>query len=266
MKLVPKPKIILISQSPRKRNLLKSICTIPFEVADIKSVELQPKDIKDIETITAMNSFQKILFYLNKENVFQDKVLLASDTLIIVPGAKNKILGKIEDSKRKEFKRIAQEQLYFLLGKKQIAYSSVVAFDLKSGKIFMASDKTSITFKKKSKETMDIINYYINLKEEGRGPEGKAGGYGLQEPEILMLTEKVIGDPGVVIGLPLHKTIKLLKNCGIKQVRLNIKKVYEFIWGKKAWKGKPYFIPERLKEDREILKGNFVPLAFKVIH
>jgi predicted house-cleaning NTP pyrophosphatase (Maf/HAM1 superfamily) len=242
--------------------ILNSILNIPFKTVNVTSKENMPKHINDIENILKINAISKILAYIEKENISKNQILLSSDTLVSIPD-KNLIFGKIEHKNIKLFKLLAKEQLYFLLGKEQVVYTSIALFGIRNNKYYSDCVKTKLIFRKISKETEDIIDYYINLKEEGRGPLGKAGGYGLQEPEILMLAKEVIGDPGIVIGLPIYNTHKLLIKCGIKKGlnKININKIYENIWGKNIWKKQKYFIPESLIKDKNVLNGNFAPMA-----
>lgn len=187
-------KIILASESPRRKKLLEQIGldikVVPSNIDEKLNPRLKPKT--QAETL----SLQKAKTAAEK---YPDAIILAADTLVYINGD---ILGKpknIDEGKRM-IKKLQGE-----------THSVITGFTIlhgRSKKVLTDSLETKVTFRKLSDS--QIRNY---LKKEN--PLDKAGGYGIQGMGAV-LVEKINGDFSNVVGLPLSKVIPALKKFGIE--------------------------------------------------
>jgi hypothetical protein len=134
------------------------------------------------------------------------------------------------------------------------------------GIIHLREASANIRFKNHSVEVEKIINAYVNLSAQGiagRGPLGKAGSYGIQEPEILAITEEIRGDVFLIVGLPLKETAELLGKCNIETSKIpEVKNLYHTLWGSEIWKGQTIMLPK----DQIPPNYDFVPGAMQKIN
>lgn len=179
--------IILASQSPRRRELLKYI-TNDFEV----------KTANVDETLENGISPDKAVEYLSKIKAgpFKNGVdtIIGADTVVSIDG---KILGKPKD-KADAFAMIKE-----LSGREHSVFTGVTVICKNEEKTF--SVETKVKFFDLSD---DEINTYIATGE----PFDKAGAYGIQGFGSL-LVEKIDGDYFNVVGLPVSTLNRVLKDC-----------------------------------------------------
>ena len=180
-------KIILASQSPRRRELLKEIC----HGFDSLSPDYDEKIDTDVfsEKIIALNKALSLA-----KSVPEDSLILSADTVVVLDG---KILGKPED------KDDALRMLKDLSGKTHRVVTSVSIFDVKTQKHTTRSTTSFVTF---SDLTEEQIKNYIETKN----PLDKAGSYGIQELEDGFVTE-VKGSFTNIVGLPLETVKEMLE-------------------------------------------------------
>ncbi len=185
--------LILASQSPRRIQILTE------HNFGFKAV----KPSWDESKISAVNwrSYATIQAYfkaksvLEEENLSQDDIVLATDTIVVL---KNEILGKPETAER------CFEMLKKLNGKKHKVVSGVAI--IHKTKVYSFKVTTCVYFKKNSDAE---IQKYIELAK----PFDKAGGYGIQDKENNLI-EKIAGDYSNVVGMPmaaLNKIGEILK-------------------------------------------------------
>ena len=183
--------IILASQSPRRKELLK------FITEDFR-VEVSNAD----ESINASLSPEDTVIYLSGikgEAVFRnnpDDCVISADTIVVLDG---KILGKPRNEEE------AFDMLYALSGKSHEVFTGVSIFT-KNKKISFA-ERTEVKFCALTKEE---INSYIASGE----PFDKAGGYGIQGRGSVMI-EGINGDYYNVMGLPVSRLARILREEGI---------------------------------------------------
>lgn len=182
-----RPKIILASTSPRRKELLKKVVR-SFRVIDSKVDE----------SVIKANS---PLLFARKAAVAKAKAVAAKNKKAIVIGADTivvlgkKILGKPKDNQH------AIAMLKSLAGKWHRVITGIAVI-FPGNKIVSDVATTRIKMKKVSEnEILDYVN-------SGR-PLDKAGAYGIQEIEELFI-DKVDGDYENVVGLPVYKLEKLL--------------------------------------------------------
>jgi septum formation protein len=183
-------KLILGSQSPRRKELLSSL-DLDFKVITKNVDETYPNGLSNKEIAEYLAKL--------KSSVFQpkeDEIVITSDTIVCLG---NSVLRKPKNSAQ------AAEMLGNLSGN---SHEVITGVCIKSeDKEITFSDTTIVNFKILSDNE---IEYYINNYK----PFDKAGSYGIQEWIGQIGITKVEGSYFTVMGLPTHQVYKeLLKFC-----------------------------------------------------
>lgn len=183
-------RIILGSQSPRRKELLSSL-DLDFEI-NVKSVdEIYPDGLTNIEIAEHLARL--------KANAFSpatNEIVITADTIVCL---QNVVLGKPKDAEQ------ANQMLQQLSGKTHEVITGVTIKSSDTEKTF--ADTTAVTFKPL---TADEIHYYIKHYR----PFDKAGAYGIQEWIGQIGITKMEGSYFTVMGLPVHRVYdELLKFC-----------------------------------------------------
>ncbi|MCI3939413.1 Maf family nucleotide pyrophosphatase [Chryseobacterium aahli] len=181
-------KILLASQSPRRKELLTSL-GFDFEVVKIDCEEILPETI-EIENAAAYLSELKANAFRKLE---QDEVLLTADTVVAID---NQILGKPRDETD------AKNMLQKLSGKTHQVYTGITIKTL--NKTITETDVADVELEEISEEEIDF--YVKNYK-----PFDKAGSYGIQEWLGMAKITKMNGSYYTIMGLPTHLVYKILK-------------------------------------------------------
>ncbi|MBE4950515.1 Maf family protein [Chryseobacterium culicis] len=181
-------KLLLASQSPRRKELLTSL-GFEFEVVKIDCEEIIPEHIK-IEDAAAYLSDLKAEAFRNLE---ADEVLLTADTVVAV---NDQILGKPKDEAD------ALNMLSSLSGRTHQVYTGITIKT--ADKVFTETDVADVTLDQLSGEE---INYYIQHYK----PFDKAGSYGIQEWLGMAKITNMKGSFYTIMGLPTHLVYKILK-------------------------------------------------------
>lgn len=177
-------KILLASNSPRRRELLKFIAP-NFQIAPpVDTEETYPSTLKP-DVVPAYLSKLKAAPYLT--NLADDEILITADTVVICD---DKILGKPKDNAD------AFNMLRLLSGKTHKVITGVSISAKNSQSTFSAT--TFVTFDQLND---DEINYYIDTYH----PLDKAGAYGIQEWIGGIGITKIEGCYYNVVGLPLNE-------------------------------------------------------------
>jgi len=182
-------KIILASQSPRRKQLLEW-AEIPFDVVVKETDESFPEGLK-VEEVPVHIARQKALAVQN--SVSADSVIIAADTIVVLKG---RIIGKPKN--REEAIRILSD----LSGQKHIVITGVVIMQEKNEIVF--ADSTDVYF---HKLTQEQIEFYIDKYK----PYDKAGAYAIQEWIGVIGIKSVEGDFYNVMGLPVSRVVKALE-------------------------------------------------------
>ncbi|MES1218664.1 MAG: Maf family nucleotide pyrophosphatase [Bacteroidota bacterium] len=181
-------KIILASQSPRRKQLLEW-AEVPFEIIVKETDEHYPFGLKpeEIPVYIARNKALAI-----KNNVTKGTTILAADTIVVLGEA---IIGK--PVHREE----AVSILLALSGEKHKVITGVVM--IKDEKEISFSDTTEVEF---HDLTISQIEFYVDKYK----PYDKAGAYAIQEWIGVIGIKSVMGDFYNVMGLPVSRVVQEL--------------------------------------------------------
>lgn len=187
---IPPYKIVLASNSPRRKELLSGI-DLPYEIRTLPHIDESYPETLPHEEVAAYLARKKASAYLPalKEN----ELLITADTIVLLDGM---ILGKPIDQDE------AKEMLHTLSGKTHRVITGV-CFTSEHKQISF-SDIAYVTFGRLSAEEID---YYIS----NYSPMDKAGAYGVQEWIGYVAVEKIDGSYFNVMGLPIFKVFQELK-------------------------------------------------------
>ena len=176
-------KIILASNSPRRRELLKGL-DIDFTVKVLPDIkESYPADLPAAE-VASYIAGEKADAY--KDLLLEDEMVITADTIVVLG---TEILGKPKDEA--DARRMLQE----LSGKTHQVITGVCMMTLEKRCVF--SVITDVTFKE---FTDDEITHYITKYQ----PYDKAGAYGIQEWIGYIGVTALNGSYFNVMGFPVH--------------------------------------------------------------
>ena len=182
------PKLILASQSPRRRNLLEQ-AGIEFSVIpsrfDENSVKLSSPDVYVSQLAEGKAA--------DIAEQYPDSWVIGADTIVFVDGT---ILGKPGS------KSEARTMLRSLSGKTHQVLTGYCVCCQKLDRFFSEAVKTDVCFKTLADKEID---WYINSGE----PFGKAGAYAIQGIGAF-LVKRIDGSYTNVVGLPVCEVIELL--------------------------------------------------------
>jgi septum formation protein len=184
------PRVVLASQSPRRRELLRLI-GIPHEVrpADIDETYL-PGELPRAHA-------ERLAREKARRMADPDAVVIGSDTIVVVDGD---VLGKPVDEAD------AARMLRRLSGRSHVVMTAVsVAWQ---GRIASDVEEVGVTFHELSDEE---IAAYIRTGE----PMDKAGAYGIQGYGATIVA-RVDGDYFAVMGLALQRLVRLFATLGLR--------------------------------------------------
>ena len=187
-------KIILASQSPRRKELLELI--VPkFEIMVSNEKEEVEEGLKPEEQATR-------LAYIKAKSIFDktegDRIIIASDTMVV---KNEKIYGKPEN--REHAKEMIKELLEGDRTHKILSGLSVLIQKDKEYKEIKTYDEVKVYLKNISDKE---IEKWIDT---GKAMD-KAGAYGIQN-EFCVFVEKIEGNYTSVVGLPTHKVYDIIK-------------------------------------------------------
>lgn len=189
-------KIILASQSPRRRQLLEW-AEVPFTVIVSDTDESYPGGLTFEETAIHIARNKALAVKQTCQNLKDQPGLipiLAADTIVVL---NNKIIGK--PTNREDALFILSE----LSGHQHQVITGVVI--LNNEKEIAFADTTMVEF---YELTATQIEFYVDKYQ----PYDKAGAYAIQEWIGVVGIRSVNGDFYNVMGLPVSKVIKALQN------------------------------------------------------
>ena len=191
MNLLPHYKIILASNSPRRKELLAGL-DVAFEVRVLKGIdESYPADLPT-KQIAQYISQKKAAAYRN--TIASDELVITADTIVVLG---DEVMGKPKDEAD------ACRMLRELSGKTHQVITGVTLTTTE--KQYSFSVETDVTFKEFSEEE---IVYYVKKYQ----PMDKAGSYGIQEWIGYIGVTSLQGSYFNVMGLPVQRIYEALKN------------------------------------------------------
>ena len=187
-------KIILASQSPRRKQLLEW-AEIDFEVVVSEADESYPNNlpVEDVPVFIARNKAKAVQQKLKK-----DSIILAADTIVVLD---NEVITKPENRDH------AIKILKSLSGKTHSVITGVVL--LQDSKEISFADVTQVEFHPLTNE--QIIFYVDKYK-----PYDKAGAYAIQEWIGVVGIKSINGDFYNVMGLPVSRVVQHLNSIDLK--------------------------------------------------
>lgn len=181
--------IILGSQSPRRRELMKGL-DIPFTAITIDADESYPKDLQGGD-IPLYISRAKARAYASK--LTEGDLLITSDTIVWLNG---EMLGKPHSEAE------AKQMLGRLSGHTHQVFTAV-CFTTLYGQDTLV-DSSDVTFRELMAEEID---YYV----EHYRPMDKAGSYAIQEWIGYVGITRIEGSQYTVMGFPIEQVYMYLK-------------------------------------------------------
>lgn len=192
-------KIILMSKSPRRQEMLKDF-TPEISSVSIDELSIQRKYMEIYKDLDFIERAGKTCceIALAKSGYKEDKnaIYISSDTMVICG---DKIYNKPED------KIQAEEMLMSYFGKKHYVITAVC---------LRATDYIEVFY---SLAKIKFVDFYPYLSKEIKSyiesdnPMDKAGAYGIQEISPYWV-EYIEGDINTIIGLPLSELAKRLQD------------------------------------------------------
>lgn len=180
-------KILLGSQSPRRKELLTSL-GFSFETVEISCNEDFPVDLAASEIAVYLAELKAN----HIRELSDSEVLITADTIVV---QNQKVLGKPQNEEE------AAEMLRGLSDSVHQVYTGICVKT--KNLIILKTDVAQVHF---NAITDDEINYYItNFK-----PFDKAGSYGIQEWIGMSKISKIEGSYYTVMGLPTHLVYSIL--------------------------------------------------------
>lgn len=182
--------IYLASKSPRRRKLLK-VLGLNFKTFSVELNEEILDGEHPVQTVERLSAEKMAV----AETKVKKGIIITADTIVVL----NKhVLGKPKD------KKDAFRILKLLSGKTHIVYTGFCIKNTVTGKTINRYEKTFVTFNVLDEK---LIKNYI----AGGSPMDKAGAYGIQDDFGAVFVKKIEGCYYNVIGLPISKVYKSLK-------------------------------------------------------
>lgn len=185
-------KIVLASQSPRRKELLSYI---------IKEYEVFPSNIDETiapgtspEDAVRNLSFQKASAVANK---FKDSLVIGSDTVVVYG---DRIVGKAESAEE------AIKTLTMLSGKDHYVFTGVTILNTSDNSFLQEVVKTKVTFR-------DIPEKMLEAYIQSGEYIDKAGSYAIQGRGALFV-DSISGDYFTIMGFPINTIYKMLDSLG----------------------------------------------------
>jgi len=190
-------KIILASQSPRRKQLLEW-AEVPFEIVIKETDESYPGGLK-VDEVAVHIARNKALAV--QDIVVPGSVILAADTIVVL---NERIIGKPKS------REDALSILHDLSGNKHAVITGVVIRQHEKEIAF--ADTTDVYF---NELTHGQIEFYVDKYK----PFDKAGAYAIQEWIGVIGIKSVNGDFYNVMGLPVSRVVRELAKFQREKLR-----------------------------------------------
>ena len=194
-------RIILASQSPRRRELLGRMGITEFEVIPAQGEEIAARTLGPDRLVEELSRRK----CAEVSAAHPDALVIAADTVVSID---SQVLGKPRSEEE------AGRMLRALSGRLHVVYTGVTVCC--QGKTITESESTSVRFRPLT--DADIIRYIATGE-----PMDKAGAYGIQGYGSV-LVEGISGDYYNVMGLPVCRLAKMLARFGVDPLALAAEK------------------------------------------
>ncbi|MDF2839707.1 MAG: yhdE [Clostridia bacterium] len=191
--------IILASSSPRRSEILSQL-NLEFEVVpslfEEGHVDMEPHALAEhFAYMKAMDVFQR-----HKSKETEETYIIGSDTIVYC----QRVMGKPQSDED------AYQMLKTLSNKDHLVISGLCVIQVRTGKAVTMHESTRVWIREL--EDREIENYIAS-----REPMDKAGSYAIQGIGSLFI-EKIQGCYFNVVGLPVHKLFKIMKEFGVNLI------------------------------------------------
>ena len=185
-------KIVLASQSPRRRQLLGQMgLEFTTQSPEIDEVAFQGRDARDLVQILSREKARWIAGQVDPETL-----VIGADTVVVRDG---EILGKPKGEEE------ARAMLASLSGRTHQVCTGVTV--CRGDKVLTQVEETQVTFRPLTDQE---IRQYVSTGE----PMDKAGAYGIQGLGGLLVAG-IQGDYHNVVGLPVCRLGRMLLDFGV---------------------------------------------------
>lgn len=186
--------IVLASASPRRKELLRQLIGDNFKIVPGSYHEKPQPEMEPIDLIIH-NSREKAR---EIASVISSGIVIAADTVVLCD---EKILGKPHTEDK------AREMLRQISGKKVHVITGLTVMDIDGNRQTSTSETTDVMIKQMSDAEIEA---YVKTAE----PIDKAGAFAIQGKGAIIV-ERIEGDYFNVVGLPLFRLNKILREFGI---------------------------------------------------
>ena len=194
-------KIVLASQSPRRRELLERMGITDFKVIPARGEEIATRSLTPDQLVEELSRKKCAEVAAGRPK----DLVIAADTVVAI---NNRVLGKPRNEED------AARMLATLSGRLHTVYTGVtVSLD---GKTITSHEMTSVRFRTLTQA--DIIRYIATGE-----PMDKAGAYGIQGYGCT-LVESISGDYYNVMGLPVCRLARMLARFEVDPLALAVEK------------------------------------------
>ena len=194
-------KIILASQSPRRRELLERMGITGFKVIPARGEEIAARSLTPDQLVEELSRKKCAEVAAGRPK----DLVIAADTVVAI---NNRVLGKPRNEED------AARMLATLSGRLHTVYTGVTVS--LEGKTITSHEMTSVRFRTLTQA--DIIRYIATGE-----PMDKAGAYGIQGYGCT-LVESISGDYYNVMGLPVCRLARMLARFGVDPLALAVEK------------------------------------------
>jgi septum formation protein len=183
--------LILASRSPRRQKLLAQV-GLPFAVQPSAVEEVIPPGLSPSAAVQhlALEKAQAVAVD------FPKALTLGADTIVVLDGD---VLGKPADAAE------ARAMLQRLSGRTHIVYTGLALVHAAAKHTVTSFEATHVTFGTLTEA--EVADYVAT-----GSPMDKAGAYGIQDDRGALFVARIEGDYYNVVGLPLHRLYRLLRD------------------------------------------------------
>lgn len=188
--------IVLASRSADRNRLLENI-KLPFEVF-ITNVDENKYKTRFSNPIELVKQLAKAKALNAKDSLSKESkkvIIIAADTVVELNG---EIIGKAKNEEN------AFHILKKLVGKVHNLITGFAITETTNSKLIVEYDSTSVKF-------INLLDKEIWSYIKSGEWKGRAGAYSIREKASLFI-EAIQGSSSNVIGLPMHKIFRILKN------------------------------------------------------